>query len=515
MTQWPRIGAFVLETLTTGMYTNPLDTIREFVQNSADSLRKAEEACINDKRSSRIEIDIDDAKRAIRIRDNGLGVPRNEVARRLLNIGMSDKKIGTDSGFRGIGRLAGIAYCRTMTFRTTALQEPVASAVGMDCDSIRKAISPSLREAEELAEVIARNCKISTEPCAENDHFFEVSLEGISDAASVFLDWLTLRKYLGQVAPVGFDAQRFLFATEIEKWVEQHGIALPTVTLVIRSGSVNFQVFKPYKGRYKTRMGNYPVEIKDICFHPEELSSDTPYWIWYGKTDLLGTIDDQESSGFRIRKNNISLGLAERAADLFAEISETNRRFNFYYVGEIHVLSPEAIPNARRDGFEDAGSWPAIKQSLRPFIVSRCEEIRATSDARNRPAAKVISSARKVINEAKECLTLGIVSPSERDSLLKQIEKEQKRVLKALEASKNGENNQEFQPLLSDLDEVRKSLSEQHKFGTRALRSDLDRRQRKLVLEIIQVLEGVLDESSFKKAKSAILTKFGIDRSKS
>ena len=33
MNRTPKIGAFVLETLTTGMYTNPLDSIREYIQN--------------------------------------------------------------------------------------------------------------------------------------------------------------------------------------------------------------------------------------------------------------------------------------------------------------------------------------------------------------------------------------------------------------------------------------------------------------------------------------------------
>jgi len=42
MNKKPRIGAFVLESLTSGMYTNPMDAIREYIQNSADSIRIAE-----------------------------------------------------------------------------------------------------------------------------------------------------------------------------------------------------------------------------------------------------------------------------------------------------------------------------------------------------------------------------------------------------------------------------------------------------------------------------------------
>jgi len=38
----PHIGAFVLETLTLGMYGEPRHTLREYVQNSFDSIRAAQ-----------------------------------------------------------------------------------------------------------------------------------------------------------------------------------------------------------------------------------------------------------------------------------------------------------------------------------------------------------------------------------------------------------------------------------------------------------------------------------------
>jgi hypothetical protein len=38
----PHIGAFVLETLTLGMYGEPRHTLREYVQNSFDAIRAAQ-----------------------------------------------------------------------------------------------------------------------------------------------------------------------------------------------------------------------------------------------------------------------------------------------------------------------------------------------------------------------------------------------------------------------------------------------------------------------------------------
>ncbi|RLC72903.1 MAG: HSP90 family molecular chaperone-like protein, partial [Chloroflexi bacterium] len=208
MNELPKIGAFVLETLTTGMYTNPLDTVREFVQNATDSILRAEGKLIP-KAAGRIEIKIDPKARTFIIRDNGIGVPKADVYGRLVNIGMSNKDFETDAGFRGIGRLAGIAYCKALYFRTSASGEQAVSTVEIDCEAMRRSILPSMRQVEELADVMGRNSNLTQEESSIDEHFFEVVMEGVTDAAEDLLSWRALEDYLAQVAPVGFDAQRF------------------------------------------------------------------------------------------------------------------------------------------------------------------------------------------------------------------------------------------------------------------------------------------------------------------
>ena len=136
----PRIGANVLETLTTGMYVHPLDTVRELVQNAADSVRKAEEASLIKRGAGRIEIELGHNNRSVVVRDNGTGIPTEEIGERLIDVGMSDKDIEHDAGFRGIGRLAGIAFCDALKFRTSAKGENKATVLEFDCVGIRKAI---------------------------------------------------------------------------------------------------------------------------------------------------------------------------------------------------------------------------------------------------------------------------------------------------------------------------------------------------------------------------------------
>src|SRR3546814_7080130 len=68
------------------------------------------------------------------------GIPVSEAPRRLLAIGGSRKR-GTDArGFRGIGRLAGLAYCRQLLFRTRAAGDTEVVELSWDCMRLRAAL---------------------------------------------------------------------------------------------------------------------------------------------------------------------------------------------------------------------------------------------------------------------------------------------------------------------------------------------------------------------------------------
>jgi hypothetical protein len=510
--QSPKIGAYVLETLTTGMYINPLDTLREFVQNSADSIRKAEQEGIIQKGEGRIVIYLDPQKRRISIRDNGLGVPQTEIESRLINIGMSSKRIETDAGFRGIGRLAGIAYCKNLVFHTSTINEVASSIIELNCEGIKKSISPAMRQVEELPEVMGKNSYIKSGKCKNEEHFFEVAMEDIEINPN-FLEWKNVEEYLCHVAPVGFDAHRFIYAPEINKWIKKHNLSFPTVNLILKTPEMERQVFKPYKSKYKTKRDNYEIDIKDIGFYPEEPAPDALFWIWYSKSDLLGMIDDDRAAGLRFRKNNIELGGPERVAELFASIAESNSRFNAYYIGEIHMISPEAIPNARRDGFEEVGIWPTIKSELTPFIRSRCEEVRTLSENRNRPTAKVLTTAKVAIDEAKEGLKNGFVSEEERNSILKNVVKEKERVSQAQNSRRNPKDIAEIEYVATELDSIHETLENEKPKPN--FRPDLDRKQRQIIMEILQILYDTLDSNEYKKAKAVISDKYKINADES
>lgn len=499
------IGAYVLESLTTGMYTEPLDAIRELVQNSADSLRLAVESGLINPGQARIGIHIKADERTVLVRDNGLGIQSDTAEKRLLAIGKTTKSLETDAGFRGIGRLASIAYCDSLVFRTSAAGDTKCCTLTLDCVAMRAACAPSARDNNELSDVFASNSAATYEEVPASEHFFEVWLKGVCEEAGAFLDEGRLEGYLAQVAPVEYDSQRFVYRGSIEDWLADKSIPLSTVILQIH-GNDNRQVFKPYRTHYRTLRSGYDVHIKGVKFFPDDPMT-AGYWGWYADTDLMGVLDDEESAGFRLRRNNIQLGSPARIAELFAEVAESDARFNKWFIGEVHVLSPDCIPNARRDGLELAGDWPRIREELVAFLRGRSQEVRAVSEARNRPTAKVVAEIDGTVNSIAGRLETPMLTGNEKKTLLAKIEKAKDKVAKSLKSSRTPEDVAILEPLTAQLDDIAQRV--QSAKEERDVLSGLDRKQRKLVREILDSLFEVLDEQTYRRATDAIAARLG------
>lgn len=130
------IGKFTLETLTSGMYERPKDIYREYIQNAVDAIDVAVADGLVKAAKARIDLEIDKEARSIRISDNGTGINVDYAGKYLLDIGHSPKRFTNARGFRGIGRLAGLAYCRTLVFETSAFGEDKRTVIEFDARTL-------------------------------------------------------------------------------------------------------------------------------------------------------------------------------------------------------------------------------------------------------------------------------------------------------------------------------------------------------------------------------------------
>ena len=82
-----RFGKYILDSLSIGMYSHSLMSLREYIQNSVDAIDCLE---VN-KEGAAIQIIADGRKKSLSISDNGIGISSALAKNTLLNIGCSEK----------------------------------------------------------------------------------------------------------------------------------------------------------------------------------------------------------------------------------------------------------------------------------------------------------------------------------------------------------------------------------------------------------------------------------------
>lgn len=365
----PLVGGGILDLVTVGMYSDPLAIYREYIQNSADALAVVEP------HRGLIQIRVDLSGGRVRIRDNGPGLSYSDAVRSLLPIGRSAKHRGHDRGFRGIGRLSGLAFADTVAFLTRATGNAPVTRVKWDGLRLRGEVLRSCHTDD----VIRACVEVSIEPGqGYPDHFFDVEIEGVGrQAASQILNRDRVRRYIAEVCPVPVPSE-FGFSSEIAALftADSTPLAIPIVVEgepapitrgyhdLIQFGNGREDSFHEFEGfRIPTAEGNGVAAVG-----------------WIAHSSYLGAIPkDIGIRGIRARCGNIQVGDETVFDDVFQE-----ERFNRWCVGEVHVLDPRVLPNGRRDYFEPGPHIRNIENRLNGVfrgVMARC---RSASSIRNK-----------------------------------------------------------------------------------------------------------------------------------
>lgn len=331
------VGVDVLGLVTSGMYTDPLAIYREYIQNAADSIDVS-----GAPETGRVEISINAKERRIVIRDNGPGLSLPEAERALIPIGASQKRRGRCRGFRGIGRLAGLAFGDAITFLTrSGSKEPVVRVV---CDGV--SLRGGVEAGGALEDILEEAVTVDAVDGGDGypERFFEVSVDGISrHAASSVMNRAVVREYIAEVCPVPFQDD-FPYASGLSNLFG--GDALLTLDIRIDGEG---PVKRPHRGCVNSseREGDAIVEFEQIGI-PGLGSQEWCAVGWIGHTLYRGALERNLGvRGVRARVGNLQIGDEGIFDHLFSE-----DRFNRWCIGEIHILGSEIVPNARRDYFE-------------------------------------------------------------------------------------------------------------------------------------------------------------------
>lgn len=383
-------GANILENLTTGMYQDSKVIYREYIQNSCDQIDKAVRYGILKQNEGFIKIWLDREKRTITIEDNATGIPAEEFKRTLGNIADSDKKIGEDKGFRGIGRLCGLAYCKELIITSSFNEEEIVSILKCDAKKMRRLIDEHARGKKHKANDVLQAI-YQFEQKKENNsasHFFKVELIDINPENNDLLDFQQVKDYLSFVAPVPYQSS-FHYRSKIYNHAKELGTKIDEYNITLDGE----QIFKKYTTILKDSNGDTyddisDVELKDFKNEDGELLA----WMWVGVCSFKQSIPPKNNPmrGLRLRKENIQIDGEDSLQKLFKE-----SRGNGYFIGEVFAIDKELIPNSQRDYFNEHKVRNDFERELKKYFNEDLQKIYNVGSKVNSAYNKIETFERK------------------------------------------------------------------------------------------------------------------------
>ncbi|MGH2639436.1 MAG: ATP-binding protein, partial [Rhabdochlamydiaceae bacterium] len=232
------VGKDILELLSTSMYVDPMSMYREYVQNSADAIDLAQSAGLI-YGPGRVGIRMDQSTRTVTIRDDGSGLGKEQFVQQLTALGGSKKRGTSARGFRGVGRLAGLAFCQELIFRSRQDGEGAVHELRWDSREVRSLLR-SADHSSDLRDIVAKTIQTREVPGRNwPQRFFEIELRGmVRHRDDRLLNEDLVAQYLAQVAPIPFSPD-FHFGDQVRSFLESHGVRLGTINLEIEGrGSI-------------------------------------------------------------------------------------------------------------------------------------------------------------------------------------------------------------------------------------------------------------------------------------
>lgn len=363
------VGDQVLGIITSAMYDDPLAVYREYIQNSADAL-----ASTSSSRQGAVVVSVDPLRRRIKICDDGPGLSEDMAVSRLVPIATSRKQRGTDRGFRGIGRLCGLAFADSVTFLTRASGSQQVTQVRWKGAELRTRIGETGNTAQAI-----RDC-VEVERIVGGrfpEHFFWVSVEGVHrHAAGALLNRETVRSYISEVCPVPID-KSFPFVTEVGRLFTDIGMPLElTVSLSDDEGPICRPLGHELRlSRHRT---DYYRSFEEVRVSALDRSTVAAVG-WIAHTSYLGALPAKLGiRGVRVRAGNIQIG----GEGVFDHLFDQDR-FNRWCVGEIHITDKRIVPNGRRDYFEASPHLRNLENHLAVLFRGIAGRCRLASKNRN------------------------------------------------------------------------------------------------------------------------------------
>lgn len=336
------IGAELLPVITKGIYRDPLDTLREYIQNSIDA------------QATKVEINV--SQDLVSIRDDGTGMAKLK-ARKAIRLGMSEKDPNKDVGFRGIGIYSAFNICNNLEIYTKP-ERGVPSKLTFEFDKIRKMLKDEKTRRMNgrvsklyLEKLLSSSVRVEDyNECPIDTKGTLVIMKGIrSSVYKRLIERKQVIEYLESVVPLPFNP-RFKHKNKIEAKFEEEDYRVIKLELSIHN--LKEQLYRPYKNKIFTHSQGFGPKfwpIKDI-FNKGKLG-----FAWICLNDARKYLPEKHLRGLVVKKFGFSVGGRDAFAKFFSRAVFNNR-----VTGEVIITDERLIPNAARTEFEPS----TIRDSL-------------------------------------------------------------------------------------------------------------------------------------------------------
>ncbi|MGB7436358.1 MAG: ATP-binding protein [Candidatus Acidiferrum sp.] len=433
--------------LSHDLYPRKLEVVREYIQNASDAIDafSAIADLIEDTSEPVVKISIQG--RSLLIFDNGIGMDAEDVSN-LRRIAYSEKKAGEEAGYKGIGRLAGIAVADKLKISSTSYGDSKLHHFEFRASDMREDVSQHKKQGiqEPATVVINRHTTLWSTPIDPRDHYTIVEIRGISEKWSELLDAGVLKEYIGDIAPVDFSPE-FTWGQEIsQKLVQSVPDYSPKKIYLSMPNGERVRVFKPYVNSMSIAKPDYQP-IRDpanpnrpiaLCWYAPKgeqiLGSLRPV----GRIFSVDGSDKQQKTryaGMVYKLFGFSIG--DRNLPLQTLWGKSFPRA-LWFTGEIHIVDKDVLPTTDRSNFIENDARNNLFKAATDRIPKDLNNL-AQQISNDRNAFHEANKFRLKLQEWENRLLKGQIEKSELKSLQRELYENQSKLRERAESAKDTE----------------------------------------------------------------------------
>lgn len=474
------VYANILEALTSGLYNEVNLSIREYLQNAYDAIKKAKKDGMREPEEGyNIAVSVTKDNHCITISDNGIGMDRDLLGE-YTSIGGGTKNDPDFTGHKGIGKLSGLRFFDKFIVRTKTSDSKKGYELIWESGAMMKNLQKNMELMKKTPYKNFINNYVQINEIADvgiDDHFTQVQLINVMDE---FKDQVTeedIGNFIKMNCPVPYLNEGFEYSNQISEFVGSDCMFIPTLIndkLIFQFYNDNYCLMNPVQKIIK-----YDDKIRAKC-----------WFSWKKNTAEIETHD--EICGIKFRCKGICVG----DNNLFANNCMPPGRDSFskWFTGEVIIIDNDIKPNTARNSFYEGNKLQQLYREIKNKVG---KELSSLADMRSG-----LSAAARELKELKEAQ-----KKNDRKTISAKLKKVDERI-KFLSKFKNRELHGLDFEILDELLIAMNSEEEKIKKEIPVIEKEVDKLLQEgstedIVEKVIELTEEKLHTST-KEAKKAL-----------